>query len=222
MLVDRFDAIRVEMTAPSEEVIGVAAYPSLPVRLWRTAPWQANSLMRMSDRTQWVIGLFAVAMVLIAVPLAGAVGTMQYAASADRIHVENARKTPVKAMVTAEPERTLPATYRYGADDVQFEAEVQWSRSGHTATATADVPGGTRRGDDVTIWLGADGEPTTAPAGADDAAGDGVGVGLAVLMAFWSGALVLVWGTGRLFDAHRAACWARDWDRFGRQKKYLP
>ncbi len=207
--------------APSEEVIAVSEYPSLPVRLWRRGPWRSSALMRTSDRIQGLVGICAAVAVLFAVPVACAAGTAGYSAAAARVEAESATKVELTATVVSEPDRILSAS-RYPTAELGFEARVRWIRNGHDRTAVTGVPAGSRIGAEVPIWLSADGEPTTAPPGSDTAISSGVGIGLMLLSAVWGAALTLVWVTGRLLDAHRAGSWAREWNQICRQNGYLP
>ncbi|WP_280496879.1 Rv1733c family protein [Nocardia asiatica] len=194
----------------------MSGYPPLPVRLWRMRPWRSNSLIRASDRIQALAGMFAIAVALLAVPLAGAAGTAGYTDAVARIRVENATKTETTATVMAKPQRTVIATREHGPADERYEAAVQWNYSGKAGTAIVAVPSGSALGAAVPIWLEPDGQPTTAPKGTDAAVGEGVGAGLALLAGAWGGALLLTWGVDRLLGARRAASWDREWRRISR------
>lgn len=194
----------------------MSEYPLLPDRLWRMCPWRTNPLIRAFDRIQALVWMFAITVVLLAVPLAGAAGTASYTDAVARIRVENAAKAAAMATVTAKPERTVIATRQHGLTSERYEAAVRWSHDGKSGTAVVEVPSGSALGAEVPIWLGPDGQPTTAPKRSSAAVGEGVSAGLALLAGVWGGALLLAWGVGRLLDTRRAASWDREWRRIGR------
>ncbi|MFI2474524.1 hypothetical protein [Nocardia xishanensis] len=189
----------------------MSVYLLLPTRLWQMRPWHTNPLVRGSDRVHALVAMFAIAAALLAVPLAGAAGTASYSEAAARIRAENATKSEVAATVVGKPERTMIVTGQYGLTDERYEAAVQWQQQGRSATAVVEVPRDSVPGWEVPIWLGPNGQPTTAPRRSDAAVGEGVTAGLALLTAAWGGALLLVWGVGRLLDARHAASWEREW-----------
>jgi len=195
-------------------VIKVSDYATLPSLWWRR-PWRTSSLMRASDRVQAVVGMFAIAVTLLAVPLAGAVGTEAYTAAVARIQAENATKVEVTATVTAEPEQISAGDPR-GLSDAKFEAVVRWDHDGRFGKATVDVPAATEAGDEVSVWLGPDSKLTTPPPSPAAAANRGIGTGLVLLGVVWGGALLLVWGTGRLLDRLRGARLDQEWREFSR------
>lgn len=55
-------------------MIRLSAYPSLSIRIWRARPWNANPLMRVTDRFESLIRVLAVVVILVAVPTAAAAG----------------------------------------------------------------------------------------------------------------------------------------------------
>ncbi|MBF6172047.1 Rv1733c family protein [Nocardia blacklockiae] len=148
-------------------------YPSISVRLLRTAPWSANPLMRPGDRALAVLGLLAVLACVLAVPFAGAIGTAVYGGHADRIRLEHATRTRVTATVLADPTPVYDA--RSGA-----RAPVRWERDGRDAEAVVPVPRTLSAGAQVPLWLGPDNTPTEPPAwpGAAVLAGIAAGAGV--------------------------------------------
>ncbi|MFX0577860.1 hypothetical protein [Nocardia nepalensis] len=188
----------------------MSEYPSLPTRWWRRRPWRSTPLMRGSDRIEALVWLIAVIVMLVAVPVAGAAGTAGYTAAASRIRVENATKVSVPASITAAPERIVTVD-AYGAATERFEATVRWNQGGRAGTTTTGVSGKSAPGDEVRVWLDADGKATTPPVRPVNAANSGVGIGLTVLVTIWGGALVSGFGVGRLLRARRYAALDREW-----------
>lgn len=182
---------------------------NVPLRLWRVQPWNPNPLMRMSDRWESLVWLLAVLAALLAIPIAGAVGTASYTGAATRIATADAHKTQVTATVTAIPKTTVAD--RGGVRLERFPATVRWDHEGRTVTAdvelsTPPVVGGTTQ-----LWVTGDDKPTTPPARPGTAAAEGVGTGLAVLVETWCAAAALVWVTHGLLTVRRNARWDREW-----------
>lgn len=66
------------------------------VRWWRLRPWSPNPLIRGSDRIETVAVIVMVAVVVLLVPIAGAIGTVSYAQLTERSHqaITGARQVP--------------------------------------------------------------------------------------------------------------------------------
>ncbi|WP_062992224.1 Rv1733c family protein [Nocardia anaemiae] len=183
---------------------------TIPLQGWRTRlfgvwwlrPWNSNPLMRSSDRVEAAVRIIAVVAVLVAVPVAGALGTEAYTADVARIHTEQATKSVVNAVITDEPQRT---------SEHGVEARVQWQQNERIDTATVPVPRQAQPGDRVAVWLGPDGAPTTRPRQADAAPITGIGVGVIVLVGTGFVGLCLVRGTQWLLDRRRGTRWDREW-----------
>ncbi len=180
------------------------------MRLWRVRPWNPSPLMRVSDRFEFVLRALAVLVVIVAVPVAGAFGTVSYTNAADRIAGEDAGKTRITATVTEEP-RLLRDPGRNGVHEDRYEAAVAWDHDGRAGTATIDIPGPQEVGSPVSLWVDREGQPTTEPARAGAAAAEGIGTGLAILVESWCAAAASVWITGAVLDARRNARWDREW-----------
>ncbi|WP_369640499.1 hypothetical protein [Nocardia sp. JMUB6875] len=180
----------------------------MPTRVWRVRPWNPNPLMRVSDRAEVLLRAVAVVVVVAAVPVAGAIGTVSYTGAQARIAAQDAGKTKVNATETADAVRVAGSDHYAGQQ--RYQAPVQWDIDGKAATATVDVPGPQLTGATVTLWV-KNGQPTLAPARPGAAAAEGIGTGLAVLVETWCAAAATVWFTGTVFDARRYARWEREW-----------
>lgn len=192
-------------------------YPSPVVRMWRARPWNSNPLMRGSDRFEALVRMLAAAVLLLAIPIAGAVGTAGYTAAAARIGADNSTKVVVTAAVTGKSERTSTTMARAEVSAEHFTAPVSWHQDGHSGTATVEVPAQTNPGDEVSVWLAADGNPTGPPQGPGVAVGAGVGAALAVLAGVCGGALVLVAVAAWILGGRRNARWELEWRQFGQR-----
>lgn len=195
----------------------MSQYPSLSVRIWRTRPWNTNPLMRASDRFEALVRMLAVAAMLVAIPIAGAAGTAGYTAAAARISSDNSAKVAVTGTISGEAKHTATVSARSEVTESHSEAPVRWNQDGRSGTATIQVPDTATRGDEVTVWLAPDGTPTGPPQRSRVAVGNGIEVGLAVLVAIWGAVLALValiiWTLG----ARRRAGWEREWRQTGWQ-----
>ncbi|MFC9439602.1 hypothetical protein [Nocardia sp. NPDC057030] len=177
------------------------------IRWWSTQPWSPNPLLRKSDRLEAVVRLLAVAAVLVAVPVAGALGTAAYTESAARIGAEHAARHSVTAVLTEDPVRSAGQEYR---------ARVRWDDNGRSGTEVVAVRRGMVAGDHATVWLGADGAVTAEPRRPAAAAMVGIGVGVVVLGGTWFTGWCLVHGAGWLLDRHRDGRWAHEWRQLSR------
>ncbi|QIS12508.1 Rv1733c family protein [Nocardia arthritidis] len=189
----------------------MSAYPSLALRTWRILPWSPNPLMRMTDRLESLVRCALLIGCLLAVPIAGAVGTTTYTATAARIHTENQGKTAVAATLLADPEFDK-ATHGY-------TASADWTSAGGTVTAPVPTVATATRGDRVTVWLGSDGKPVADPRRPSDAAVAGIGAAAAILMSALIIAVGADLGIHWVADRRRHARWDREWRQVNRPLK---
>ena len=163
---------------------------SLPWRVWRLRPWNTNPLMRASDRWESMLHLLVVVLLLLAIPVAAAVGTETYTRSADRIRATNASEIATQATVLTPPKETRPAGPTQSA---LYESQIQWQRDGNLVNGTIEVPRDTKVGATVSLWRGSDGRPADPPRRTETAVWDGVGTGFALLVGAGFGVFALVW-----------------------------
>ncbi|MEU7766617.1 hypothetical protein AB0B25_15980 [Nocardia sp. NPDC049190] len=189
------------------ETIPILGWLTRLARLWSRRPWSSNPLLRTSDRWEGAVIAVVVLAALIAVPIAGALGTRTYIEVAARIRVENVTKSAVTAVITDEPVQIGP---------YHIEATTQWNQNGRPGDARLPVRRGARPGDHVTVWIGPDGAPTTEPRDGDDAAMAGIGAGVVALAGTWLCGWCLVTGVGWLLDRRRSAAWASEWRQMSR------
>ncbi|MBF6223069.1 hypothetical protein IU479_33860 [Nocardia abscessus] len=171
-------------------------------RLWSLQPCSPNRLMRPSDRIESAVRVITAIAVLIAVPIAGALGTEAYTDTSAEIRTEKSTKSLVHAVIMDEPVKV--AAHRY-------EARARWSEAGYTGNAVVPVEATMHRGDRVDLWLDTAGAPTTRPRHPDAAVVTGIGVGVCVLVGVWLCGWCLVNGTALLLGRRRSARWDREW-----------
>lgn len=182
-------------------------------RLWRLRPWNPNPLMRGSDRCQVVIRMFVVALALLAVPVAGTVGTCAYTSSAESIAASNAGKVRVVATVVTAPRRATSFT---GSALPRYEKTVRWEHGGRIETATVPSEATAVVGAELPMWLGPDGRPADPPRQPAGAAADGICIALVVLVASWCAAVGIDRRATRLLDRRRAVRWDAEWRGYSR------
>lgn len=180
-------------------------HSSLAWRVWRLRPWNSNPLMRASDRWEALGRLLVVALFLLAIPVAAAIGTATYSGSAERISAENAAKTEVLATVLTEPKQTAAAAGPALA--AHYEAQIQWKHDGSLGKGTVEVRRDTKIGSTVQTWLGADGRPGTPPRQPGSAVLDGIGTGLALLIGVGFALLAMLWCLTQLLERLHGMRW---------------
>ncbi|MFI1926175.1 hypothetical protein [Streptomyces sp. NPDC020377] len=130
------------------------------VRGWRR---RDNPLRRRSDVVEAWTALFVAVLLLVAVPLAGALagqwGHADAQAVADRLRAERHR---VRAEVVGHPPEALPSVE--GVRQQMSTVAVRWTPPGEPArTATARVPAGTHAGEMVDVWFDTRGRNVEPP-----------------------------------------------------------
>jgi hypothetical protein len=164
----------------------------------------SGPLKRGSDRAEFAARVVLVLLVLLSVPVALTVGTVvrsELQAVADQ---QAADRTRTAAVVTAD------AILR--PDAVRPVVPARWSAPDGTPVE-GDVPVrlGTQAGEDLTIWVDADGRYTEEPMGSWQT----TQVTVVLTTLGWAGALVLLAGAYGavywLLGRHRDRRWAEEW-----------
>lgn len=172
-----------------------------------------NPIRRRTDRLESVAMLTALALVVLSLPLALAVGFMAQHQSMTLSQAQYATRHETGALVTGAP---VAVTADGGA--TVFLADAQWSSSdGMLRSGTVEVPANAEPMSTVQIWTDAAGTPVQAPLSSTSALGRGVlatvgtVAGLAVL--FWGGVLV----ARRVLNRRRLVDWDVEWRRVSPQ-----
>jgi hypothetical protein len=172
---------------------------------WLRCVTGRNSLARVSDRLEAAALLLAVAVVLIAAAIAGAVGTAYHDSLAREYATDRASRHTIVA--TAMKDSVLAPE----SNEKSFLTTIRWDFLGreHEDEVRSDRM---KMGDITTIWIDASGNRTTEPLTDGDAAIE------AVLAAFtlWFTAMVVAataWTLLRIsLDRSRYAAWDRELD----------
>ncbi|MBC7303269.1 MAG: hypothetical protein H5T78_20265 [Nocardia sp.] len=189
----------------------MSGYPSAPIRIWRMRPWNANPLMHAHLRFESLTVALLVAVSIVVVPIAGAVGTAAYSGMRARILTDIATKTLATVTITDDPVHLK--------SERRFQATVRWDHDGQDNTVIASVPHTAERGERVSVWIGADGTSVDPPRQTSDAVLEGVGAGVAVLCGVWFTAALLIWCGRLLVDRRRNTAWAVEWQRLNHPTK---
>ncbi|GAD86417.1 hypothetical protein FEK33_13730 [Nocardia asteroides NBRC 15531] len=177
------------------------ALPAGIVRLWRCRPWSGSPLMSWPERARFTARVIAAVMLLAAVPLAGAVGTISYTDEAALIGAERRDSAAVTAVVVAPPD--------YGPAHVR-RAQVSWTTQAGTVVATVPVSSVADEGDRITVWLNRSGEPVRPPREQVVAVFTGIGSGIVVLVCAGLAGWGLISATERLIGWQRGRVWDRE------------
>lgn len=183
---------------------GVDTFTFALGRAWLIRLFGRNPLIRASDRVEALILLAATVLVLVAAPVAGAVGTSVYD-TRNRAYAEQAltRHTVTATVVSDSVAIIRPYT-------VTISVQARWMANGttHDGSFVWDRP--VRSGDDVTIWVDNNGKYAGPPASRHRAAADAIGVGLVVWLSVAAAAATLVAVVRFRLDQRRHADWARE------------
>ena len=175
-------------------------------RSWLIRAFGHNPLVRTSDRVEASLLVLAFVTVLVLTPVAGAIST---AVHEDRSHhyAEEVRtRHAVVAVIAGEPTSTILESR------VRVTAPVQWWVGGRERRGVVEVDPQARVGDQLPVWIDADGDQAGQPPSSWRAGTDAVVAGAG----FWLAAVGLVagmtvWLRGRL-ARRRDSQWEREWE----------
>jgi hypothetical protein len=144
---------------------------------WMRRLLTRNALVRTGDRVEAIAMLLALLFAVLAVPVAGALGTAVYD---NRIHVfadERTARHEVEATATDDSSVTaLPYQFSY-------VSEVRWEYAGQIHTGVTSTRYRMKAGDQTSVWVDAAGDLTRPPRGDNDAAAEAVTAAFGLWMA---------------------------------------
>lgn len=169
-----------------------------------------NPLRRRVDRIESAVLFAALAVALLMIPAAAALGST-VSERAERTATQ--RRSELRSVQA----RTLEST----ADVVPSspgltttKVRVMWLDTLGTAReGREDVLIGTKAGTELTVWLDPTGAITSAPQSSADSAALGVVAGVTIPMLAWPLLFGLVRFARRPLDRRRAQEWAREWEQ---------
>jgi hypothetical protein len=185
-----------------------AAMDTFTLRLprWRSMRlFGRNPLIRAGDRVEALVVVFAVVVVLLAAPIAAAVGTAVYD-SRSHLYAQQAQNSHVVTAVVTDHK----VTHRKALGQT-VTVLARWFAAGTEHTGSVSAPPGVKTGDSIDIWVAEDGSHVGPPLRtALDAA-------VAAAEAIWFGAAIaaaaLVAGTRTFLNRARHARWQKDFDK---------
>ena len=170
---------------------------------WWTQVLRRNPLVRRSDRVEVLVLGFAVLLTVVAIPVAGAIGTFVHDART-RVYTEEAL-TRHEVIATAIEDGVIVMQ----PPDISFTARAKWTASGREHSGVVEWLGRAKIGDQQSIWVNDAGEdvgPPTPPSRADRDA-------VVIAFAVWFGVACAVGGlvcvVRRWLDRWRYAQWDR-------------
>jgi hypothetical protein len=160
-----------------------------------------NPLVRSSDRIEVMVLSLAVLLTVVAVPVAGAIGTFVYDAHA-RVYAEEAQ---IRHQVTATA--IEDGTVVMQPKSLSFTARATWSAAGRDHSDIVMWSDQVKAGDQQSIWVNADGAKVGPPSSSSDAAADAVGLAINVWLGVAAASAGLVYVVRRGLDHRRYAQW---------------
>ncbi|MFZ2172980.1 MAG: hypothetical protein WAW17_02885 [Rhodococcus sp. (in: high G+C Gram-positive bacteria)] len=189
---------------------------TIPVRMWRLAPWNRNRLMRAGDRWESAGILLVSLLVLIMIPFAAAFGTTTYTDLNEQARVdrETRREVPAVLLEDAQP---APGDNAARSPDGKDRAAARWTVDGTEHSGDVQAESGMKAGATVIVWVDPNGDLADAPrTGVENAV---LAVGAAV--SAWASASALCLGllllARWLAGRHRLAQWDREWEQIGKK-----
>ncbi|MEE6164799.1 MULTISPECIES: Rv1733c family protein [unclassified Mycolicibacterium] len=162
-------------------------------------------LVRTSDRIEAAVGFLVLVLILLALPVAGALGTTAYDT---RMHEYAAQRlTTHRVDAVAMDAGSPPSRMRY---QDAFATPVQWQFAGKQHIDTVRTPVRLKPGDHKSVWVDGAGNRTVAPPTDRDAAIDAASIAVVSWLAVaGAGAAVLVVVHSRV-NRRRYAGWDRE------------
>lgn len=171
---------------------------------WWVRAWGSNPLARRSDRIEVVVLCLAALLTVVAMPIAGAIGTVVHEERTQHFVEEAATRHQVIA--TAVEDGTVVTQ----AKGIAFTAEATWSDDGTLHRGIVTWPERLKVGDQQSIWVNQVGdyvEPPSPPSRADSEA---IGAGLVVWLSAAGASAALVYLVRCRLDRWRYAQWDRE------------
>ena len=171
---------------------------------WWLRAFSRNPLVRRSDRIEALVYVFAVLLAVVAMPIAGTIGTIVHE-ERTRLHAEEAQtKHQVVAVATEEGQVVVEEK------GIAFNAEATWDDAGTIHRGIVAWPNQAKVGDGHKIWVNAQGELVGPPYSAGQADSDAIVVALAVWIGLAEAAAAVAYLVRRLLDHWRYAQWERE------------
>jgi hypothetical protein len=168
---------------------------------WWSRVGSRNPLVRSSDRIEAMVLSLAVLLTLVAVPIAGAIGTFVYESHA-RVYAEESQTTHQVTATMIEDGKVVTRP-----KSLSFTAPATWSAAGRGHSEIVMWPDQVKAGDRQSIWVNDDGAQVGPPSSSSDAAADAVGIAINVWFGVAAASAGLVYVVRRGLDRRRYAQW---------------
>ncbi|MGP4058891.1 Rv1733c family protein [Mycobacterium sp. 4D054] len=177
----------------------------IPKRWPTVRAFGTNPLVRVSDRIEAIVVVSAVAISLLAAPIAGAIGTTVHDARS-RVYAEQAHsRQPIKAIVATTTD-SAEVVRPYAPNIIQ----ARWFAEGVEHADTFSSKRAVTVGDEIDIWVDDTGERVAPPMPASQAAVDAVWVGILFWLAVVGAAAALVAVVRWRVDCRHETDWERE------------
>jgi hypothetical protein len=170
-------------------------------RDWWVRLLACNPLVRSSDRIEVMVLSLAVLLTVVAVPIAGAVGTSVYDAHT-RVYAHEAQTRHQVTATAIEDGNVLTLP-----ESLSFTAWATWSAAGRNHSEIVMWSDLVKAVDQQSIWVNADGAKVGPPSSSSNAAADAVGIGINVWLGVAAASAGLVYLVRRGLDHRRYAEW---------------
>ena len=171
---------------------------------WWIQIFGRNPLVRPSDRIEALVLGFAVLLTVVAIPVAGAIGTFLHDART-QLYAEEAL---TRHQVTATA--IEPGVFVVQPTDVSFTARARWSASRRDLSGVVNWSDRAEIGDQQAIWVNDAGENVGPPSPPSRADGDAVAIAISVWFGVAGASAGLVGKVRRWLNRWRYAQWDRE------------
>lgn len=165
--------------------------------------FRSNPLVRTSDRIEALVVALAVMVSLLAVPVAGAVGTAVHDSRRDVYVQQHQTRHLVTATIIAD---TAGQDFSHTSTATMA---ARWSAAGSEHSGPVTAQSESEPGDEVAIWVDDKGALTNAPTSTTRAGVDAVTTALFMWAAVTSAVAILLIGTRAVCNRIRASGWQR-------------
>ncbi len=174
---------------------------TLDPRCWRIGRiFGRNPLLRRTDRIEALVMLVALAVLLIAIPVAAAVGIAVYEMRDSRFAQEGRdRHTVVATVLETETEGTRSTV-----------VQARWPAAHGERTGPLQLTTQAKVGDRIEVWVDKDSNPVAPPTPTWHAVGDAYGATMAILLFVALAITSFVAGVRSRLDRELNAQWERE------------
>lgn len=172
-----------------------------------------NELATTGDRIESMVLVLGIAVTMLAVPVAGAIGSEIYTSQSARVAVEQATKSRADAILIEDAPPAISMSERGGAVEAAPVLAKWWLRDGSTRHGAVQARYGAKAGATVSIWVDESGAVSEPPITSEGAALDAIFLALLLWSAAAGSTALLYLATRFAHQRIRMHRWAKDWER---------